>query len=63
MPITVSLLLILLDETTISSAEHGIGVCKREYLPLQKEKAVVDLMSLLKRQLDPKNILNPGKLI
>lgn len=45
------------------SAEHGVGVMKRAALKRYKSAAEVDLMRTLKRTLDPKNILNPGKLI
>jgi FAD/FMN-containing dehydrogenase len=45
------------------SAEHGIGVMKRADLVRYKSPAEVDLMRALKRTLDPKNILNPGKLV
>jgi FAD/FMN-containing dehydrogenase len=45
------------------SAEHGIGVMKRADLARYKSAAEIDLMRALKRTLDPKNILNPGKLV
>jgi FAD/FMN-containing dehydrogenase len=45
------------------SAEHGIGVQKRDQLPLYKSAAELDVMRALKRMLDPRNILNPGKVI
>ncbi len=45
------------------SAEHGIGVMKRDLLPLVKDPVALDLMRSLKRMLDPKNILNPGKVL
>ncbi|MDE2493131.1 MAG: FAD-binding oxidoreductase [Alphaproteobacteria bacterium] len=45
------------------SAEHGIGVMKRADLARYKKPAEIDLMRTLKRTLDPKNILNPGKLV
>jgi FAD/FMN-containing dehydrogenase len=45
------------------SAEHGIGVLKREFLPQVKDPVALDLMRTLKRTLDPKNILNPGKVL
>ena len=45
------------------SAEHGIGVQKRDQLPRYKSEAELDVMRMLKRTLDPKNILNPGKVI
>src|SRR5712675_665431 len=45
------------------SAEHGIGVMKRKLLPEVKDPVALDLMRTLKRTLDPKGILNPGKLL
>jgi FAD/FMN-containing dehydrogenase len=44
------------------SAEHGIGLEKRDYLPLSRTPAEISTMRLLKRALDPKGILNPGKV-
>ena len=44
------------------SAEHGIGLEKRAYLPLSRTAAEISTMRLLKRALDPKGILNPGKV-
>ena len=45
------------------SAEHGIGVVKRDVLPTVKDPVALDLMRGLKHMLDPKNILNPGKVL
>jgi FAD/FMN-containing dehydrogenase len=45
------------------SAEHGIGTLKRPYLGHSRGPAELALMGLLKRTLDPKGILNPGKVI
>jgi FAD/FMN-containing dehydrogenase len=45
------------------SAEHGIGVLKREFLHLSRTPEELALMRTLKAALDPKNILNPGKVI
>jgi D-lactate dehydrogenase (cytochrome) len=45
------------------SAEHGIGVIKRDLLPQVKDPVAYDLMRTLKRTLDPKGILNPGKVL
>ena len=45
------------------SAEHGIGVLKRDMLPKVKDPVALDLMRTLKRTLDPKGILNPGKVL
>ncbi len=44
------------------SAEHGIGLEKRAYLPLSRSSAEISTMRLLKQALDPKRILNPGKV-
>jgi len=45
------------------SAEHGIGAMKVSQLPRYKSHEELDAMRALKRAFDPKNILNPGKLI
>ncbi len=45
------------------SAEHGIGVIKRDLLPKVKDPVAYELMRTLKRTLDPKGILNPGKVL
>jgi D-lactate dehydrogenase (cytochrome) len=45
------------------SAEHGIGVLKRNSLPKVKDPVALDLMRGLKRMLDPNGILNPGKVL
>jgi FAD/FMN-containing dehydrogenase len=45
------------------SAEHGIGELKRASLLRYKSEVEVDLMRRLKRALDPRNIMNPGKIL
>jgi hypothetical protein len=45
------------------SAEHGIGSIKREFLHHSRSAAELALMRLLKSSLDPKGILNPGKVV
>jgi FAD/FMN-containing dehydrogenase len=45
------------------SAEHGIGLQKREFLCWSRSPEELTLMRTLKRALDPKNILNPGKIL
>ena len=45
------------------SAEHGVGVMKRDLLPTVKDPVALDLMRNLKRLLDPNGILNPGKVL
>ncbi len=44
------------------SAEHGIGLEKRDYLHYSRSNEEISLMKRLKQSLDPKGILNPGKL-
>ncbi|HMO30719.1 FAD-binding oxidoreductase [Enterovirga sp.] len=45
------------------SAEHGIGLIKRDELPHYKDPVALDLMRTLKATLDPRGILNPGKVL
>jgi D-lactate dehydrogenase (cytochrome) len=45
------------------SAEHGIGVMKRDELPDVKDKVAIELMRSIKAMLDPLNIMNPGKVL
>lgn len=44
------------------SAEHGIGLEKKPYLSWCRDDAEITLMRSLKATLDPKGILNPGKI-
>lgn len=44
------------------SAEHGIGVLKRDYLELIRSKAEIEIFRGVKREFDPDGILNPGKI-
>jgi FAD/FMN-containing dehydrogenase len=45
------------------SAEHGIGTLKRAYLGHSRSAAEIEIMRRIKAALDPKGILNPGKVI
>jgi FAD/FMN-containing dehydrogenase len=45
------------------SAEHGIGIEKKAWLRNSRSDDEIQLMSSLKKLLDPKNLLNPGKVI
>ncbi|RTL82501.1 MAG: FAD-binding oxidoreductase [Hyphomicrobiales bacterium] len=45
------------------SAEHGIGQLKRSLLTQVKSPVALDVMRALKNALDPKGVLNPGKLL
>ena len=44
------------------SGEHGIGLHKMGYLVEEAGAGAVDMMRSIKRALDPKNIMNPGKV-
>jgi glycolate oxidase len=44
------------------SGEHGIGLSKAAYLPMELGAEALDVMKKIKRTLDPNNILNPGKI-
>lgn len=45
------------------TGEHGVGVGKRKFLPLELGQNSVDLMRKLKLSLDPRGILNPDKVV
>jgi FAD/FMN-containing dehydrogenase len=44
------------------SAEHGIGTLKKPFLAVCRSAAEIDAMRAVKRALDPKGIMNPGKI-
>jgi glycolate oxidase len=44
------------------SGEHGIGLAKSPFLRLQHPPAAVRAMRAVKQALDPRGILNPGKM-
>jgi FAD/FMN-containing dehydrogenase len=45
------------------SAEHGLGQLKREAIRRQKSPLELELMRALKTALDPKGLMNPGKVL
>ncbi|MGH8691815.1 MAG: FAD-binding oxidoreductase [Burkholderiales bacterium] len=45
------------------SAEHGLGQLKREAIRAHKDPLEMELMRALKAALDPKGLMNPGKLL
>jgi FAD/FMN-containing dehydrogenase len=45
------------------SAEHGVGLEKQPWLPLSRSPAELALMRQIKTALDPKGILNPGRVL
>ena len=44
------------------TGEHGVGLAKKPFLPLQRDPASFALLKIIKRALDPDNLLNPGKI-
>ena len=45
------------------SAEHGIGQLKKNNLKTHKNNVAYSLMKIIKNQIDPKGIMNPGKVL
>jgi len=44
------------------TAEHGVGLLRKSFLPLNLDPYQIEILKRLKRAFDPKNILNPGKI-
>ncbi|MGB9607127.1 MAG: FAD-binding oxidoreductase, partial [bacterium] len=44
------------------SGEHGIGLAKAPFLPKEFNRATIEAMKAIKKALDPKGLLNPGKI-
>ncbi len=60
-------ILVDLYELTVSlggtlSGEHGIGHKRKKYMPMFVSDAQLKMLRQIKRQFDPNNILNPGKI-
>ncbi|MEJ1377134.1 MAG: FAD-linked oxidase C-terminal domain-containing protein [Candidatus Sedimenticola sp. (ex Thyasira tokunagai)] len=45
------------------SGEHGVGLEKRDYIGREIDPVTLTLMNRIRRQFDPKGILNPGKAL
>jgi len=45
------------------SAEHGIGKAKKQELKKYSSEVEIELMKVIKKSLDPNNIMNPGKVL
>ncbi len=45
------------------SGEHGIGLSKARFLPMQMDEVALRVTKSIKHSLDPKGILNPGKFV
>ena len=53
---------LVLDIGGTISGEHGIGMTKMPYVGMELSKTTIDVMKKIKQVLDPKGILNPGKI-
>jgi FAD/FMN-containing dehydrogenase len=45
------------------SAEHGIGLLKRDELALRKSPVALQMMRAIKAALDPQGLMNPGRVL
>lgn len=45
------------------SGEHGIGLVQKDYLPIVFSEANLNLQRTIKNAVDPRNIMNPGKVV
>ncbi len=45
------------------SGEHGIGLVQKPYMEIAFQQGQIDLMKAIKQVFDPKNLLNPGKVL
>jgi hypothetical protein len=46
----------------IGTGEHGVGVGKKDFLTQELGEGTVELMKTIKRAVDPRGLLNPGKV-
>jgi glycolate oxidase len=45
------------------SGEHGIGIAKKKFMPMEFSQSTIEIMRGIKRVFDPNNILNPGSFL
>jgi FAD/FMN-containing dehydrogenase len=62
-PVLTGIFRAALDLGGTLSGEHGIGIAKRRFMPLEQPPELLDLERRLKRAFDPHNLMNPGKLL
>jgi len=54
---------LVVEKGGLPSAEHGVGLLKKKYMPIAYSGSELGLMKQIKQAFDPKNILNPGKIL
>ena len=52
-----------LDLGGTMSGEHGVGLAKQPFIPMELSADQIAAMRAIKKALDPNNILNPGKML
>ena len=52
----------VIDLGGVITGEHGVGLAKAPFMSMQHTKAEIAMMLSVKAALDPKGILNPGKI-
>ncbi len=45
------------------TGEHGVGLAKKSFIPLEISPAEVEVWKKIKKSFDPNGILNPGKFV
>lgn len=61
-PIVRQVFQISLDLGGTITGEHGVGLAKKAYLPMEKSRRQLDWMRSIKALFDPKGLLNPEKI-
>jgi glycolate oxidase len=57
-----SLMRITIELGGTLSGEHGIGLAKAPFLPIEQSQELIAIQKDIKRVFDPKGLLNPGKI-
>ncbi len=61
-PVIEDVFTLTLDLGGTITGEHGIGIAKRTFLPFEQSPSLISLQKAIKHTLDPRGLLNPGKI-
>jgi FAD/FMN-containing dehydrogenase len=61
-PVDIDLFTLVKKHQGSISAEHGIGLLKKEFLKFSRSEKEIELFKMMKAVYDPHLILNPGKI-